>query len=221
MSGTELGYAAICLRACCAMSGNVIACAAHVLRGMSGTVMRYATGVLRDVRYGARVFFYLYCHSICYAMSGTELGYGATGIRRSAVSHSRLRAYGVGVCYAVSSTALACGARHAMQYRARVCTYAIYGRTAHSHVAQDGENRSRPLSAYALPTPCPVLTWRMVLYAYARATPCPVLMHRIHLRGTEIAYGAAACCLSGPDVTCPTVVNRSNWAMESVNRQVT
>eukprot|EP00961_Rhodomonas_salina_P286166 3866661-Rhodomonas_salina.1 len=36
-----------------------------------------------------------------------------------------------------------------------------------------GGSATRWLSAYARTTPCPVLTYRMVLSAYAPATPCP------------------------------------------------
>eukprot|EP00961_Rhodomonas_salina_P288246 3895116-Rhodomonas_salina.1 len=40
-------------------------------------------------------------------------------------------------------------------------------------------SRSAPLPPYAPPTPCPILTQRIMLSAYVPPTPCPVLIYGI------------------------------------------
>eukprot|EP00961_Rhodomonas_salina_P110512 1486953-Rhodomonas_salina.2 len=45
-----------------------------------------------------------------------------------------------------------------------------------------------PLSAYALATPCPVMTERMRVSPYALATPCPVLILPMALSGAVLPH---------------------------------
>eukprot|EP00961_Rhodomonas_salina_P181437 2448873-Rhodomonas_salina.2 len=94
-----------------------------------------------------------------YAVPGTDLVYAAMNPR---------------ACYAMSGTDLgyAATSRH-NNFKTSVNAVIALGRILGT------------LSAYAIPTRCPVLTWRMVLSSYEPAMRCPVLTSRMVLPGGE------------------------------------
>eukprot|EP00961_Rhodomonas_salina_P250447 3385885-Rhodomonas_salina.6 len=210
MSGTDVPYAAICLRKCYAKSGTEI--------------VYTATPLLRDARtelaYAATTFYAMcgyaatssntqhciwsttdatcqrykdpICRRACYAMSGTEIAYLSTRVL-----------CGIRYC-ARGATTTGLLARVPSPTLLRACC------------AMSGTDLR--LCCYAFPTRCPVGASRLVgpgaisLFSYAYAVPCAGMVLPGHgygehfpaialracygMSGTERAYGATRSSLS-------------------------
>eukprot|EP00961_Rhodomonas_salina_P122276 1646676-Rhodomonas_salina.3 len=139
MSGADLAFGGIGLRTRYAMSGTDLACPGWFTRGLRALNLRV---------YGARVYGAI-CLCPCYEMPGTARGYAATvsgaDLAYGATSHNRLSTLPLSISRLSSLTVLDLHRYHPTRFQ--------------RHHSNPRDSQHGALSAYALATECPVLTY--------------------------------------------------------------